>query len=150
MIATQEDDGSDPPKNQNRIARYRWVIWVALSAIGVNWHAYVYMAKNPANLALVGLTILNLLGVILFFLGRMTISGSKKRLDKWLGEITYPLYLNHYAASIAVLSLMPAEQRGSLLFVSNLIACISISLALSYISEPLTRSIRNRIRGASV
>lgn len=150
LIAGQEDDGSDPSKNRNRIARYRWVIWVALSAIGVNWHAYVYMAKNPANWALVGLTILNLLGVILFFLGRMTISGRKKRLDKWLGEITYPLYLNHYAASIAVLSLMPAEQRGSLLFVSNLIACIAISLALSYISEPLTRSIRNRIRGASV
>lgn len=136
--------------NLGFLVRHQWRIWGGLAAIGVNWHAYAYMSKNPGNWAAVGVAILNLLAVILYFLGRTTTSGRMKALDRWVGDITYQLYLNHYAVSIATLSLVPAEYRGVPLFVGNLVLCVVASLVLSYVSEPFTRSLRNKIRGVSV
>lgn len=149
LVADDEEAKTDA-LNTGFLVRHRWRIWGALAVIGVNWHAYAYMSKNPANWAGVGLAILNLLAAALFFLGRSTASGRKKAIDRWFGDITYPLYLNHYAVSIATLSLVPQELRGIALFLANLAACIVLSLVLSSLSEPFTRSIRNRIRGASV
>lgn len=149
-LVDDDEEAKTDALNTSFLVRYRWRIWGALAAIGVNWHAYAYMSKNPANWAGVDLAILNLLAATLFFLGRSTASGPRKAIDRWVGDITYPLYLNHYAVSIATLSLVPAEYRGVPLFVGNLAFCIAASLGLSYVSEPFTRSLRNRIRGASV
>lgn len=130
------------------LTRNRWMVWGTLAVIGVNWHAYNYMSKNPANWVGVDLVVLNILVVAMLLLSRCTIKGRFKAVDRWIGDITYPLYLNHYAVSIATLSLAPVEYRGLPLFMANFITCIVVSICLSYVSEPITRKLRSRIRGA--
>ena len=128
-------------------SRLLWLSILGLSLAGVNWHAYVYISTNPSSNVAAALLILNSLIAILWILGHLRVSEKWKRIDRRLGDVAYPLYLNHYAVSIAILSLTGEELRNPLLFVMAYSACLLVSYGLLFVSEPLTRDIRNRIRG---
>jgi peptidoglycan/LPS O-acetylase OafA/YrhL len=69
-----------------------------------------------------------------------------KRLDTALGDLTYPLYLNHYAVSIAMLTLF-AHLRPSIgLFVATFVVSVAFSYGAMLLTEPMTKGIRDRIR----
>jgi peptidoglycan/LPS O-acetylase OafA/YrhL len=127
-----------------------WQLIFGVSLVGINWHAFGYISRNPANSAFVSLIILNVLIGILWILSQQESSGKWKTLDRWFGDITYPLYLNHYAISIAILSLVGNGYRSPVLFVVVYGLCVLVSYGLLFISEPLTRGLRNRIRGATL
>lgn len=121
---------------------------LALVSLGLlNWHAYEYMSRNPDANAGAGLLILDGLIFALWILGRCTISAKLISGDRFLGDLTYPLYLNHYAISIATLSLVPETSRGRPLFIANLAASILGGFIAMQCTEPLTRRLRDRIRG---
>lgn len=131
-------------------SRLLWLSILGLSLAGVNWHAYVYISTNPSSNVAAALLILNSLIAILWILGHLRVSEKWKRIDRRLGDVAYPLYLSHYAVSIAILSLIGEELRNPLLFVMAYFACLLVSYVLLFVSEPLTRDIRNRIRGTAL
>jgi peptidoglycan/LPS O-acetylase OafA/YrhL len=131
-------------------SRPLWLSILGLSLAGVNWHAYVYISTNPSSNVAAALLILNFLIAILWILGHLRVSEKWKRIDRRLGDVAYPLYLNHYAVSIAILSLLGEELRNPLLFVMAYSACLLVSYGAFFVSEPLTRDIRNRIRGTAL
>ena len=94
--------------------------------------------------------ILNVLIVILWILSQQEIYGKLRKFDKWFGDITYPLYLNHYAISIAILSLVGEVHKSPALFVATYFLSVVVSYGLTFVSEPLTLGIRNKIRGATL
>lgn len=130
--------------------RLPWQVILGVSFLAINWHAFGYISRNPANSAGYSMLILNALIGALWVLSRRRMSGRWKAVDRWFGDITYPLYLNHYAVSIAILSLFGAVYRSPMLFVLTYGLCVLVSYSLLFVSEPLTRGIRNRIRGATL
>ena len=77
-----------------------------------------------------------------------TLAGAPKRLDRALGDLSYPLYLNHYVIGIAASSLIP--HPGWPLFTACAAAAIGLAaLAERAVERPL-RALRTKIRKASV
>jgi peptidoglycan/LPS O-acetylase OafA/YrhL len=70
-----------------------------------------------------------------------------KRIDSALGDLTYPLYLNHYAVSVAALTLFASAKPSFTLFALTLVASVAFSYGAMLLTEPLTKGIRDRIRG---
>lgn len=130
--------------------RLLWLVILGISLVVINWHAFGYLSRNPANNAIYSLIILNVLVGILWILSHQESSGKWKMFDRWFGDITYPLYLMHYAISIAILSLVGEGYRSPVLFVAMYCLCVLVSYGLLFISEPFTRGIRNRIRGTTL
>jgi peptidoglycan/LPS O-acetylase OafA/YrhL len=122
-----------------------WGGGVALLAI--NYHAWWYIGRGPRAATAACLVILNFLLFTFGALGLLRISGRAKKVDKAAGDITYPLYLNQYAISVAWLTLWPDARPGLLHFLGCLGACVAASCALILLSEPFTRRLRDRIRG---
>lgn len=131
-------------------SRPLWLSILGLSLAGVNWHAYVYISTNPSSNVVAALLILNFLIAIMWILGHLRVSEKWKRIDRRLGDVAFPLYLSHYAVSIAILSLIGEERRNPLLFIMSYSTCLLVSCVLFFVSEPLTRDIRNRIRGTAL
>lgn len=122
--------------------------WIAGSVTLLVLHDYITIWKYEA---IVGLILL--IGIAAIFV--LTLSndtwfsnGNVKKIDNKLGNLSYPLYLNHYAAEIGMYSLTN-ERSWSILFIA-----VSLSLVISvmafFITEPLTIRIRNAIRGQSL
>ena len=123
----------------------QWALAAVALAL-VNWHAFAYIGKNAhANVA-GGLIILDALILVLVILSTRTIAGLKP-LDRFLGDLTYPLYLNHYAVSIAGLTLLAP---GAAAFTATLAASVLFSYVAMLVTEPFTRRVRNRIRGRAI
>jgi len=71
-----------------------------------------------------------------------------RKLDKFLGDLTYPLYLNHF---IVVILFAAYTRPGSdLTVVIYLCAAIVFSYLMSFTTEPFTKKLRDRIRGVSL
>jgi peptidoglycan/LPS O-acetylase OafA/YrhL len=69
------------------------------------------------------------LPIILLALAPLQVSLYKERIDKWFGDLTYPLYLNHFAVVVAAWSL--TERRSWAVQV----AVIGLSLVLAYVMK---------------
>ena len=65
-------------------------------------------------------------------------------LDKWLGELTYPLYLNH---AIVVLALMAIVGPSIFASIGGVVASIAFAVLVSVLTEPHIARLRERIRG---
>jgi peptidoglycan/LPS O-acetylase OafA/YrhL len=88
-----------------------------------------------------------LLGLFAWFTTR-SVAGTARRIDRRLGDLSYPLYLNHYAVGIAAASLAPAlgwPLYAGMLLVSLLVAAVAERL----VERPLRRW-RDRIRAVGV
>jgi peptidoglycan/LPS O-acetylase OafA/YrhL len=128
----------------------RWALALgAVSLALVNWHAYQYVSRNSEAHVLASVAVLDLLILALWKLSVCRMPNRLLRLDKFLGDLTYPLYLNHYAVSIVMLSLF-AGRPSVALFVGTFVLAVVFSYAAMQCTEPLTRTLRDRIRGMAL
>jgi peptidoglycan/LPS O-acetylase OafA/YrhL len=88
-----------------------------------------------------------LLGLFAWLLARGA-SGRNKRLDRSLGDLSYPLYLNHYAVGIAAASLAP--KAGWALFALSFLAAVLLAAAAERAVDRPIRALRDRIRSVPV
>ena len=71
-----------------------------------------------------------------------------KRLDKALGALSYPLYLNHYAVGLAVYNLLPS--RSIEIYAVTVACSIVIAWVMAEISEVPFFAMRDRLRKAVI
>ncbi|HTE42457.1 MAG TPA: acyltransferase family protein, partial [Steroidobacteraceae bacterium] len=132
-------------------AQRTWALVAILaSLVFINWHAYEYIGRNPRAEAEWALLILDVLIAVLYFLSRVSLARRWIRMDQFLGDLTYPLYLNHYLVGIVFLSLVPSNARSPALFVGSLVAATLFAYVAMQLSEPFTRRLRASIRGRAL
>lgn len=66
-----------------------------------------YVGKGEGSYVAGPTLVLAILSAAGLPLARMTTSRWVRLTDHWLGKLSYPIYLNHYAVTIAALSLTP-------------------------------------------
>lgn len=119
-----------------------------LSLIMSVLHFAIYVSSGAQNYIWGPVILLLVLITVTVILACYRNGDSLKKIDQWLGDLSYPVYLNHYAVTVLALSLFP--QRNLAMF----LLCIALSLASSWavalLTEPLTKGIRNRIRGVAL
>jgi peptidoglycan/LPS O-acetylase OafA/YrhL len=70
-------------------------------------------------------------------------------LDRFLGEMSFPLYLYHYPVGIVFASLFAGAHSGLTALSAGAVSCIA-AVAMYYPVEPLLRRARNRVRGRAL
>ena len=65
--------------------------------------------------------------------------------DRALGDLTYPLYLNHYAVMVATMSIFPYPSAVAL--VIGCFASVAVAGAVTAALDPVLRRLRDRVRG---
>ena len=124
----------------------KWVVFVSLSmSVG---HFLDYSAKSETAFLFWPLCLLVFLIAMLAGLSRCAATGNWIRIDQAMGDLSYPLYLNHYAASILILSLAPT--RDSATFMLSVVFCVAVSWSVSLMTEPFSKKLRDQIRGRSL
>ncbi len=71
-----------------------------------------------------------------------------RRLDRSLGALSYPLYLNHYAVGIALYDTIP--QRSVALYATGLAASLALAWLMHRLVETPLDRLRTRVRGSAV
>ncbi len=71
-----------------------------------------------------------------------------RRLDRRLGALSYPLYLNHYAVGIALYDTIP--QRSVALYATGLAASLALAWLMHRLVETPLDRLRTRVRGSAV
>jgi peptidoglycan/LPS O-acetylase OafA/YrhL len=121
---------------------------VTVSFILALIHYANYVGRNAEALIAAPTVLYALFVVGVFVLANVRVGAAARRIDRWLGDLSYPVYLNHYVVTIAVMSLVRARNVWVFLM------CIPLSLAASWLvaqlTEPLTRGMRTRIRGVAL
>lgn len=90
--------------------------------------------------------LLLLLGVFALLLLLPQIGPGWRRLDRRLGELSYPLYLNHYAVGIVLYDLVPG--RGPGLYLGGTVLSLALAAAMNQAVEAPLKRLRAHIRGA--
>ena len=67
------------------------------------------------------------------------------RIDRFLGDMSYPLYLNHCIVLLAVRAFWPKVSMGGVALAT--LAAVALSWGMYRLSEPGPVSLRNRVRG---
>jgi peptidoglycan/LPS O-acetylase OafA/YrhL len=68
-------------------------------------------------------------------------------LDKWLGDLAYPLFLTHWIVAFCVSSLLlHGRMRGGVLFLTSIVFALAISWLLARLSDRAIEPIRDRVR----
>jgi peptidoglycan/LPS O-acetylase OafA/YrhL len=126
---------------RNRLA----LAGAAIAALFCFAHFFLYTGKTIYG-AGSGLVLFGLVGST-FLLWRCNPGSATKWLDRKLGDLSYPIYLNHY---VVVVAFYAWPQRGIL----YLLACFAAVIAVSWVAdtsvERFTRSLRDRVRGAEI
>lgn len=125
-------------------ARSAVLVSLALSLM----HFVLYIGKGPQNLVAGPTLALATLCLVIMPLARMRVSAKIRQIDRWLGDLSYPIYLNHYAVSILALSLAPT--RNVWVFLMSVVLCVGASWAVAQLTEPFSARLRNRIRGVAL
>ena len=121
---------------------------VAVSFVLALIHYANYVGRNADALVAAPTVLYALFVITVFLLAKTRVGPAARRIDRWFGDLSYPVYLNHYVVTIAVMSLVKARNVWVFLM------CIPLSLAVSWLvaqlTEPLTRGVRTRIRGVAL
>jgi peptidoglycan/LPS O-acetylase OafA/YrhL len=72
-----------------------------------------------------------------------------RRFDRFLGELSYPLYLNHMIAGVVAASFIPADWGDGRMLLAFVIG-LSVSYALYAAVEPTLKRARNVVRGHAI
>jgi len=72
-----------------------------------------------------------------------------KTIDKHLGDLSYPLYLNHISV-LFLLSNIGTEHLGWRLYAIGFVASIALSVLMFWIVEIPLKSLRDRVRGTAL
>lgn len=122
------------------------VYGLILSAVLSTHHFLSYTGKTLHSIG--ALAVLLGLCCLIIPLWSTRISASWKVFDQRLGDLSYPLYLNHFAIVTAFYALWPSRGPGSIMI--SIAASIAVSWIATVIVEPLTRSARDRRRGTQL
>jgi peptidoglycan/LPS O-acetylase OafA/YrhL len=112
------------------------------------YHFIGYVGKSADNAVLGPILLLIMLISLIIPLSRVGGGGFVGTLDRSLGDLSYSLYLNHYVVTIVFLSLL--KTRGPAIYIACILASIAFSWGMNLVTEPLTRQIRDRLRGVSL
>jgi peptidoglycan/LPS O-acetylase OafA/YrhL len=85
------------------------------------------------------------LPLVLMALASLQVSRRAARIDKWLGDLTYPLYLNHYVVLVAAWSLVEQHSWAVQIVVIGLALLLSYAMKLA-VDVPVA-SLRDWVRG---
>lgn len=132
---------------KNKLAYYGGGISLLLSS----YHLYVYVSKgNISSYYILACLLIYLLFVYaIYSLSQKQFSTKTKKIDKFLGDLSYPIYLNQYAIQILFLSVF-IEDRGLLIFLTAVITIVIVSFTLSRVVEPLVKNVRDSVRGVKL
>lgn len=111
-------------------------------------HFVNYVGKGSGFYVAGPALLLALLCAAIMPLARKGGGGRMRRIDRWLGDLSYPIYLNHYVVTIAALSLAPQRSPGT--FLLTVALCVAVSWAVAQSTEPFSVRLRNRIRGVAL
>ncbi len=133
----------------------RSTIFLALAAAAVALAIPAHYRLVPAQFPwirseqlLIMLFLLLVLIVLIRFRPAAATARRWKRFDRVCGDLSYPLYLNHYVVGIALFNL--SSDRGFGLYAAGIALSFLVAAAMNRIVEIPLRSIRSRIRGATV
>lgn len=96
---------------------------------------------------LVPILIMLTCALVVIPLARIEVSSRLARADRAIGDLSYPLYINHYVVTIAVFSLLPV---GGVAQGAAIALSLAVSFAMMRLVEQPTAGLRARIRGRSV
>jgi len=89
------------------------------------------------------------LGIAFLALARVGRLGATwRRLDRAAGDLSYPLYLNHYVVGILFYDVTPARSLG--IFTLAAVASVAFAWTMMHIVETPLKRMRNRVRGTSL
>ena len=71
-----------------------------------------------------------------------------RRLDRRLGALSYPLYLNHYAVGIALYDTVP--ERGVMVYAAGIGLSVALAWGMHRLVEAPMDRLRTRVRGSAV
>jgi peptidoglycan/LPS O-acetylase OafA/YrhL len=111
--------------------------------------AFTYWGQRGHPVLAFQLPLLGLLFAMLLVLARMPVRRSALMAwDKRLGALSYPIYIGHGVILTALRSLTP--DRSWLLYATGALAAILLAVILDAAIDRPMRSIRTRVRGASI
>jgi peptidoglycan/LPS O-acetylase OafA/YrhL len=85
--------------------------------------------------------------IVLFALSKMMVSARAKAIDQALGNLSYPLYLNHYPVLVIFLSL---GWVGPVAQCAILLGAVALSAVMKTLIEAPMTPLRNRLRGMAL
>ncbi len=98
-----------------------------------------------------GLTALALLVMAAGLIYPLSYADAGRRLknaDRWFGDLSYPLYLNHYAIVVGFATLLDA--KGARYQLSAILLSLALAYGMNVVVEVPLRRIRNNIRGVAL
>jgi peptidoglycan/LPS O-acetylase OafA/YrhL len=111
--------------------------------------AFTYWAQKGHPVLGYQLAWLCLLMACLFALARAgQVPDRLRRLDRWAGDLSYPLYIGHGLVVAALLSL--AGHRGWTLYGAAILGAAIMAAWLHLVAETPLRRLRDRLRGRPV
>jgi peptidoglycan/LPS O-acetylase OafA/YrhL len=85
----------------------------------------------------------------LYGLTRITrVPARVRRLDRWSGDLSYPLYIGHGVVVVTLLGL--ADHRGWGLYALGIAGSLVLAVILHRLAETPLRGLRDRLRGCRV
>lgn len=129
-----------------------WAYIIAVIALaGIDWH---FLAQ-PAQHRLLGFARdvtfqFSLLTGLLLVMGVLAYLPSRRieRLDRKLGDLTYPLYMHHLNVILLVYMMMPEYSWRVLALAVG--ASFALAFVLHKIVDPLVDRLRNKVRGRTI
>lgn len=122
--------------------RVFWVLCLPVAGLGfASWvqHGHPYLT---AQLALCGALLL-----LAAWLARRRVPARLAAWDRVLGDLSYPLYLNHYAVGLVFTALLP---RGAAAYAAGLAVSVLVAWAMMRAVDRPMRRLRDRVRGVGV
>lgn len=103
---------------------------------------------SPRRLA--GFLLFGVLIAMFLVLRNVNLTYRVAKLDRMFGDLSYSLYLNHYAvlAAFSALSFVPAQPE--LAWIVMVIVCIAVAAMLQQIVERPLAAVRDRVRGQRI
>jgi len=119
---------------------------ILLCSAATLWHVFDWYGRTHYGVG-AGLVVLAL-GILVAVASQINLTGAARKVDNFLGDLSYPLYLNHFAVQMVFMNFHPSQGWGSwLLF--GVAACFLATVA-NYLVEPRMRALRNRLRGSAL
>ncbi|MGQ0677226.1 MAG: acyltransferase family protein [Rhodospirillales bacterium] len=114
-----------------------WQMW--------GYNSFIHLDYGRSHLGQVALH-LGLLGAFVWLAAASV--RAPGRLDRRLGDLAYPLFLNHLTVGAAVRSLAPEHAPAGALIA--MVLSVALAWAMERAVEPVLKSWRNRWRGAAI
>jgi len=124
--------------------RTRWRLALAALACGLAAAGFLSWQQHGTPQAVAQFAMLAVLLLAFLMLSAAVAGDAVSAWDRRLGDLTYPLYLNHYAVGLAAFNL--TQRRGAELYSACIVASILLAWLMARLTEAPLGRIRDRIR----